>query len=214
MTATVNPVRVSNLRRGARIPGVSVESPTVFHFQSSLANACALLELAPSRTSGNRRFSFGIRGEIIHRVLDHRLLWRHCTSCAASSASTATPRPRTSRTSGCTRCSTAGRSRPASSPPTATASTRRRTGPRRRRASPRASWTTLPGHLAIGHVRYSTAGGSALRNAQPFAVEYAHGCIARRPQRQPHQRRRAAPHAGARRRRSSSRRPTPRSSST
>jgi amidophosphoribosyltransferase len=36
----------------------------------------------------------------------------------------------------------------------------------------------LPGHLAIGHVRYSTAGGGGLRNAQPFAVEYAHGSIA------------------------------------
>jgi amidophosphoribosyltransferase len=36
----------------------------------------------------------------------------------------------------------------------------------------------LPGHLAIGHVRYSTAGDSVLRNAQPFAVEYAHGSIA------------------------------------
>jgi amidophosphoribosyltransferase len=35
----------------------------------------------------------------------------------------------------------------------------------------------LPGHLAIGHVRYSTAGDSSLRNAQPFAVEYAHGSI-------------------------------------
>jgi len=36
----------------------------------------------------------------------------------------------------------------------------------------------LPGHLAVGHVRYSTAGDSSLRNAQPFAVEYAHGSIA------------------------------------
>ena len=36
----------------------------------------------------------------------------------------------------------------------------------------------LPGHLAIGHVRYSTAGDSSLKNAQPFAVEYAHGSIA------------------------------------
>src|SRR5439155_7621193 len=36
----------------------------------------------------------------------------------------------------------------------------------------------LPGHLAIGHVRYSTAGGGGIRNAQPFAVEYAHGSIA------------------------------------
>ena len=32
--------------------------------------------------------------------------------------------------------------------------------------------TTLPGSVAIGHVRYSTAGASHLRNAQPFAVEH------------------------------------------
>ncbi len=37
---------------------------------------------------------------------------------------------------------------------------------------------TLPGDRAIGHVRYSTAGGSHLRNAQPFAVDYARGSIA------------------------------------
>jgi amidophosphoribosyltransferase len=37
---------------------------------------------------------------------------------------------------------------------------------------------TLPGDRAIGHVRYSTAGGSHLRNAQPFAVEYARGSLA------------------------------------
>lgn len=36
----------------------------------------------------------------------------------------------------------------------------------------------LPGRVAIGHVRYSTAGGSFLRNAQPFAVEYAQGSLA------------------------------------
>jgi amidophosphoribosyltransferase len=36
----------------------------------------------------------------------------------------------------------------------------------------------LPGRLAIGHVRYSTAGGSHLRNAQPFAVDYAKGSLA------------------------------------
>jgi amidophosphoribosyltransferase len=36
----------------------------------------------------------------------------------------------------------------------------------------------LPGRLAIGHVRYSTAGGSHLRNAQPFAVDYARGSLA------------------------------------
>lgn len=36
----------------------------------------------------------------------------------------------------------------------------------------------LPGRNAIGHVRYSTAGGSHLRNAQPFAVDYARGSLA------------------------------------
>src|SRR4051812_13251249 len=36
----------------------------------------------------------------------------------------------------------------------------------------------LPGHHAIGHVRYSTSGESELKNAQPFAVEYAHGSLA------------------------------------
>src|SRR5438093_1916881 len=37
---------------------------------------------------------------------------------------------------------------------------------------------TLPGETAIGHVRYSTAGSSELRNAQPFVFEYAGGSIA------------------------------------
>ena len=36
----------------------------------------------------------------------------------------------------------------------------------------------LPGDRAIGHVRYSTAGGSHLTNAQPFAVDYARGSLA------------------------------------
>lgn len=36
----------------------------------------------------------------------------------------------------------------------------------------------LPGQAAIGHVRYSTAGGSELRNAQPLVCEYAHGTLA------------------------------------
>src|SRR5687767_14792352 len=36
----------------------------------------------------------------------------------------------------------------------------------------------LPGHTAIGHVRYSTAGSSELRNAQPFMFEYSGGTIA------------------------------------
>ncbi|MBX3157384.1 MAG: amidophosphoribosyltransferase [Deltaproteobacteria bacterium] len=36
----------------------------------------------------------------------------------------------------------------------------------------------LPGRTAIGHVRYSTAGASELRNAQPFVFDYAGGRIA------------------------------------
>ncbi|MBI5561527.1 MAG: amidophosphoribosyltransferase [Deltaproteobacteria bacterium] len=37
---------------------------------------------------------------------------------------------------------------------------------------------SLPGDSAIGHVRYSTAGESHIRNAQPFVVEYSRGSIA------------------------------------
>jgi amidophosphoribosyltransferase len=36
----------------------------------------------------------------------------------------------------------------------------------------------LPGTAAIGHVRYSTAGSSELRNAQPFLFDYGGGTIA------------------------------------
>jgi amidophosphoribosyltransferase len=36
----------------------------------------------------------------------------------------------------------------------------------------------LPGHLAIGHNRYSTTGSSVLRNAQPLLVDYAGGSLA------------------------------------
>ena len=36
----------------------------------------------------------------------------------------------------------------------------------------------LSGKSAIGHVRYSTAGSSELKNAQPFLVDYAKGSIA------------------------------------
>jgi amidophosphoribosyltransferase len=36
----------------------------------------------------------------------------------------------------------------------------------------------LPGGNAIGHVRYSTAGGSHLKNAQPFVFDYSRGGIA------------------------------------
>src|SRR5258708_10289734 len=36
----------------------------------------------------------------------------------------------------------------------------------------------LPGHIAIGHTRYSTTGESRLLNAQPILIDCAHGQIA------------------------------------
>ena len=36
----------------------------------------------------------------------------------------------------------------------------------------------LTGKVAIGHVRYSTTGGSEIKNAQPFQVDYARGSLA------------------------------------
>jgi len=36
----------------------------------------------------------------------------------------------------------------------------------------------LPGHLAIGHNRYSTAGGGGLKNVQPLVANYALGTLA------------------------------------
>ena len=36
----------------------------------------------------------------------------------------------------------------------------------------------LPGHTALGHVRYSTSGASRLENAQPIVVRYAEGDLA------------------------------------
>lgn len=36
----------------------------------------------------------------------------------------------------------------------------------------------LPGHMAIGHTRYSTTGSSTAVNAQPYKVEYSRGQIA------------------------------------
>ena len=40
------------------------------------------------------------------------------------------------------------------------------------------SLAKLPGGAAIGHVRYSTAGASHLKNAQPIAIQYAGGAVA------------------------------------
>ncbi len=41
-----------------------------------------------------------------------------------------------------------------------------------------AALESLPGHIAIGHTRYSTAGESRLLNAQPILIDCAHGQIA------------------------------------
>jgi len=37
---------------------------------------------------------------------------------------------------------------------------------------------SLKGHMALGHVRYSTTGSSLLSNAQPFRIQYAGKCLA------------------------------------
>ena len=99
-------------------------------------------------------------------------------ACAASSASTVTPRRRTSPTSGCTRCSIAGRRAPASSPATARSSSCTAAWGTSSTCSRRTELGRLKGDNAIGHVRYSTAGGSFLKNAQPLAVDYARGSLA------------------------------------
>ena len=44
--------------------------------------------------------------------------------------------------------------------------------------SPTRCWPTLPGELAIGHTRYSTAGDTVLLNAQPFSVACNKGRVA------------------------------------
>lgn len=36
----------------------------------------------------------------------------------------------------------------------------------------------LPGNIGIGHVRYSTTGGSSIENAQPFFIKYLKGTLA------------------------------------
>jgi amidophosphoribosyltransferase len=41
-----------------------------------------------------------------------------------------------------------------------------------------ADLNAIPGSTAIGHVRYSTAGGSRIQNAQPIVVRYAKGDLA------------------------------------
>ncbi|MEF8787787.1 MAG: amidophosphoribosyltransferase [Planctomycetota bacterium] len=36
----------------------------------------------------------------------------------------------------------------------------------------------VPGHLAIGHTRYSTTGGKRVQNIQPLVIEYSEGIVA------------------------------------
>ncbi len=36
----------------------------------------------------------------------------------------------------------------------------------------------LPGHIAVGHVRYSTTGSKRIQNIQPLVIEYANGIVA------------------------------------
>ena len=74
------------------------------------------------------------------------------------------------------RCSTAGRKAPALSPVTGTVLQERR-GPGGRglhQGAPEAAY----GRSAIGHNRYSTAGSSDLKNAQPIVINFAFGNLA------------------------------------
>ena len=50
-------------------------------------------------------------------------------------------------------------------------------GLRRRRSSRSRRWPSLPGHVAIGHTRYSTAGESTVANAQPLLIDCVHGQV-------------------------------------
>jgi hypothetical protein len=72
------------------------------------------------------------------------------------------------------RCSTAARSRRASRPATVTNCSSTRTWAWSRRSSTSRSLAVLTGHLAIGHCRYSTTGGSTWENAQPTLGGHRH----------------------------------------
>ena len=88
-------------------------------------------------------------------------------------------RRRAHRRSACTPSSTAARRRPASSPSTAAQfHTERHVGLVGDSFTERAVIDRLPGDRAIGHVRYSTHGGSVERNIQPLFAEFAGGGFA------------------------------------
>ena len=94
------------------------------------------------------------------------------TTSADCSASGTTPRPPTSPTSASTRSSIAGRNPPASPPPTASSFHVEKAMGWVADVFSRDRLKRLPGHRAIGHVRYSTAGSSNLRNAQPISAHH------------------------------------------
>ena len=76
------------------------------------------------------------------------------------------------------RSSIAARRRPASSPSTAGASIPSAAWPGRRRLLERETDCQAEGPRAIDHVRYSTTGGTILRNVQPLFAELASGGFA------------------------------------
>ena len=84
-------------------------------------------------------------------------------------------RPPISPTSVSTPCSIAARRAPGSPPPTGRASTCRAAWAWSPTSSTRTKLAALTGDIAIGHVRYSTAGSSRIENAQPLLIECAHG---------------------------------------
>ena len=100
------------------------------------------------------------------------------TSAASSASGPPVRTSPSSPTSGCTPCSTAARSRPASRSATAARSWSTRTWGWSRRSSTSPRSTSLKGHLAIGHSRYSTTGASTWQNAQPTFRPTADGSIA------------------------------------
>ena len=116
------------------------------------------------------------------------------TRSAGCSARWACRRPPRSPRSACTRCSTAARSPPASSRATRTATFHVRKGIGLVADVYRsAELAQLPGQLAIGHNRYSTAGGLTLENTQPLRGRLPRRPAGARAQRQPDERARAAP---------------------
>ena len=76
------------------------------------------------------------------------------------------------------RCSTADRKRPASSPRTAIISTCTKGMGLVADIYNNQTLKNLTGSMAIGHNRYSTAGGQDLKNVQPLTVNFAFGNLA------------------------------------